>query len=219
MLSKRNKELEKFLAFMIKKCIISSKHEGRVYMLKDILIELGVPNDENILKFAQLEIRKNLKDDNISTADKNHIWYRENDKTYYVGVIKEEDKVIGLSVNTKSSNGFENFTYTKNIIFGGTNFGFNEFKGLEYAKNMSRLLSMMHASALEKDQEEFENYIKSYRDIFSIYDDFHYGQKAKDFTNKDIKIIVSELIKVENPDVDIYLPTSKGITIDEKNKF
>ena len=86
MLSKRNKELEKFLAFMIKKCIISSKHEGRVYMLKDILIELGVPNDENILKFAQLEIRKNLKDDNISTADKNHIWYREDDKTYYVGV-------------------------------------------------------------------------------------------------------------------------------------
>ena len=78
-------------------------------MLKDILIELGVPNDENILKFAQLEIRKNLKDDNISTADKNHIWYREDDKTYYVGVIKEEDKVIGLSVNTKSSNGFENF--------------------------------------------------------------------------------------------------------------
>lgn len=219
MLSKRNKELEKFLAFMIKKCIISSKHEGRVYMLKDILIELGVPNDENILKIAQLEIRKNLKDDNISTADKNHIWYRENDKTYYVGVIKEEDKVIGLSVNTKSSNGFENFTYTKNIIFGGTNFGFNEFKGLEYAKNMSRILSMMNASTLGKDQEEFENYIKSYRDIFSIYDDFHYGQKAKDFTNKDIKIIVSELIKVENPDVDIYLPTSKGITIDEKNKF
>lgn len=188
-------------------------------MLKDILIELGVPNDENILKIAQLEIRKNLKDDNISTADKNHIWYRENDKTYYVGVIKEEDKVIGLSVNTKSSNGFENFTYTKNIIFGGTNFGFNEFKGLEYAKNMSRLLSMMHASAFEKDQEEFENYIKSYRDIFSIYDDIHYGKKAEHFTNKDIKIIVSELIKVENPDVDIYLPTSKGITIDENNKF
>ena len=78
---------------------------------------------------------------------------------------------------------------------------------------------MMNASTLGKDQEEFENYIKSYRDIFSIYDDFHYGQKAKDFTNKDIKIIVSELIKVENPDVDIYLPTSKGITIDEKNKF
>ena len=204
---------------MIKKCIISSKHEGRVYMLKDILIELGVPNDENILKIAQLEIRKNLKDDNISTADKNHIWYRENDKTYYVGVIKEEDKVIGLSVNTKSSNGFENFTYTKNIIFGGTNFGFNEFKGLEYAKNMSRLLSMMHASAFGKDQEEFENYIKSYRDIFSIYDDIHYGKKAEHFTNKDIKIIVSELIKVENPDVDIYLPTSKGITIDENNKF
>lgn len=188
-------------------------------MLKDILIELGVPNDENILKIAQLEIRKNLKDDNISTADKNHIWYRENDKTYYVGVIKEEDKVIGLSVNTKSSNGFENFTYTKNIIFGGTNFGFNEFKGLEYAKNMSRLLSMMHASAFGKDQEEFENYIKSYRDIFSIYDDIHYGKKAEHFTNKDIKIIVSELIKVENPDVDIYLPTSKGITIDENNKF
>ena len=188
-------------------------------MLKDILIELGVPNDENILKIAQLEIRKNLKDDNISTADKNHIWYRENDKTYYVGVIKEEDKVIGLSVNTKSSNGFENYTYTKNIIFGGTNFGFNEFKGLEYAKNISRLLSMMHASAFGKDQEEFENYIKSYRDIFSIYDDIHYGKKAEDFTNKDIKIIVSELIKVENPDVDIYLPTSKGITIDENNKF
>ena len=188
-------------------------------MLKDILIELGVPDDENILKIAQLEIRKNLTDDNIASADKNHIWYKENDKTYYVGAIKENDKVIGLSVNTKSSNGFENFTYTKNIIFGGTNFGFNEFRGLEYAKNMSRLLSMMHASTEKKDKEEFENYIKSYRDIFSIYDDFHYGKKAEHFTNKDIKIIVSELIKVENPDVDIYLPTSKGITIDENNKF
>ena len=188
-------------------------------MLKDILIELGVPDDENILKIAQLEIRKNLTDDNIASADKNHIWYKENDKTYYVGAIKENDKVIGLSVNTKSSNGFENFTYTKNIIFGGTNFGFNEFRGLEYAKNMSRLLSMMHASTEKKDKEEFENYIKSYRDIFSIYADFHYGKKADDFINKDVKIIVSELIKVENPDVDIYLPTSKGITIDEKNKF
>ena len=188
-------------------------------MLKDILIELGVPDDENILKIAQLEIRKNLTDDNIASADKNHIWYKENDKTYYVGAIKENDKVIGLSVNTKSSNGFENFTYTKNIIFGGTNFGFNEFRGLEYAKNMSRLLSMMHASTEKKDKEEFENYIKSYRDIFSIYDDFHYGKKADDFINKDVKIIVSELIKVENPDVDIYLPTSKGITIDENNKF
>ena len=188
-------------------------------MLKDILIELGVPDDENILKIAQLEIRKNLTDDNIASADKNHIWYKENDKTYYVGAIKENDKVIGLSVNTKSSNGFENFTYTKNIIFGGTNFGFNEFRGLEYAKNMSRLLSMMHASTEKKDKEEFENYIKSYRDIFSIYADFHYGKKADDFINKDVKIIVSELIKVENPDVDIYLPTSKGITIDENNKF
>ena len=174
---------------------------------------------KKILKIAQLEIRKNLTDDNIASADKNHIWYKENDKTYYVGAIKENDKVIGLSVNTKSSNGFENFTYTKNIIFGGTNFGFNEFRGLEYAKNMSRLLSMMHASTEKKDKEEFENYIKSYRDIFSIYADFHYGKKADDFINKDVKIIVSELIKVENPDVDIYLPTSKGITIDENNKF
>ena len=39
-------------------------------MLKDILIELGVPNDENILKFAQLEIRKNLKDFGIEKMTK-----------------------------------------------------------------------------------------------------------------------------------------------------
>ena len=188
----------------------------RVYMLKDILIELGVPNDKNILKIAQLEIRKNLTDDNITTVDKNRIWYRENDKTYYVDTIKEDDKVIGLSVNTKSSNGFENFTYTKNIIFGGTYFGFNEHKALINTKSLKSLLEMIAAF---ENPDKVKEKICSYEDIFSLYSDSHYGKNPVDFINDDVKIIVSELIKVENPDVDIYLPTSKGITIDEKNKF